>query len=109
MFRLNKDPLPEFDDLSEMEENSSHSSKMFRTVSGASRKNMTMVPGLGGRNTPGDFAHILSFADMQGIMAWQNNWANNQGWRQTQDYQASYAECTGHNTYHARVLNRPGS
>ena len=39
MFRLNKDPLPEFDDLSEMEENSSHSSKMFRTVSGASRKN----------------------------------------------------------------------
>ena len=70
---------------------------------------LTMVPGLGGRNTPGDFAHILSFADMQGIMAWQNNWANNEGWRQSQDYQASYAQCTGHNTYHARVLNRPGS
>ena len=70
---------------------------------------LTMVPGLGSRNTPGDFAHILSFADMQGLMAWQNNWANNEGWRQTQDYQASYAQCTGHNTYHARVLNRPGS
>ena len=70
---------------------------------------LTMVPGLGGRNTPGDFAHILSFADMQGLMAWQNSWANDEGWRQTQDYQAAYAQCTGHNAYHATVLNRPGS
>ncbi len=68
---------------------------------------LTMVPGLGGRNTPGEFAHILSFENMQGLFAWQNALANEQGWRQRLDYETSYANCTGDNAYHARVLNRP--
>ena len=42
-------------------------------------------------------------------MAWQDDWANNEGWRLQRDYEASYAQCTGENVYHARVLNRPGS
>ncbi len=70
---------------------------------------LTLVPMLGNRNAPGGFAHLLSFENMQGLMAWQNNMANEQGWRQRQDYEVSYAACTGDNAYHARVLNRPGS
>ena len=68
-----------------------------------------MVPGLGSRNTPGAFAHILSFEDAQGLMAWQNATANEGGWRARQDYETSYAECTGDNAYYAEVLHRPGS
>lgn len=70
---------------------------------------LTMVPGLGGRNTPGDFAHILSFDSINSLMAWQNIQANEQGWRQRVDYEASYAHCTGENAYYGQVLNRPGS
>jgi len=68
---------------------------------------LTLVPGLGNRNAPGEFAHILSFENMQGLFAWQNAMANEQGWRQRQDYETSYASCTGDNAYHAKVLNRP--
>ena len=68
-----------------------------------------MFPGLGSRNTPGDFAHLLSFEDASGLMAWQNAIANESGWRSRQDYETSYADCTGENAYYAEVLNRPGS
>lgn len=68
-----------------------------------------MYPGLGSRGTPGEFAHLLSFADANGLMAWQNALANEEGWRLRQDYETSYADCIGDNVYHARVLNRPGS
>jgi hypothetical protein len=68
-----------------------------------------MVPGLGSRNTPGDFAHLLSFEDVSGLMAWQNALANEEGWRARMDYETSYANCIGDNAYHVQVLNRPGS
>ena len=64
-------------------------------------------PGLGIRNPPGDFAHYLSFADTNGLMAYQNTFANEEGWRQRRDYNTSYADCTGENVYHVQVLNRP--
>ncbi|TNF84301.1 MAG: hypothetical protein EP301_10845 [Gammaproteobacteria bacterium] len=70
---------------------------------------LTMVPGLGSRNTPGDFAHILSFDSVNSLMAWQNEQANEEGWRNRMDYETSYAACTGDNAYYGRVLNRPGS
>jgi hypothetical protein len=66
-----------------------------------------MFPGLGVRNAPGDFAHFLSFADMDGLMAYQNDMANNEGWRRRADYERSYAECTGENVFHMQVLHRP--
>jgi hypothetical protein len=66
-----------------------------------------MVPALGARNAPGDFAHMLTFADMNGLMAYQNGIANQEGWRMIQDYNASYASCTGDNAYYVTVLNRP--
>ncbi len=68
-----------------------------------------MVPGVGDRNMPGAFAHLLSFADVSGLMAWQNNVANNEGWRMRVDYETSYADCIGNNVYQMQVLNRPGS
>lgn len=66
-------------------------------------------PSLGSRNTPGEYAHILSFEDANGLMAWQNAQANNEGWRMRADYEASYADCIGENVYSGEVLNRPGS
>jgi hypothetical protein len=68
-----------------------------------------MYPGLGSRNVPGEFAHLMSFEDVSGLMAWQNARANEGGWRTRQDYQASYAGCIGENVYYAEVINRPGS
>ena len=68
-----------------------------------------MYPGLGSRNTPGEFAHLLSFEDASGLMAWQNATANEEGWRIRQDYETSYANCIGENVYYVEVLNRPGS
>jgi hypothetical protein len=61
------------------------------------------------RDAPGEFANILSFEDANGLMAWQNNLANNGGWRMREDYMTSYASCSGDNVYYAEVLNRPGS
>jgi hypothetical protein len=66
-----------------------------------------VYPGLGQRNAPGDFAHVLSFKGMGAALAFQDGMANAQGWRQRQDYTASYAKCTGENAYHVQVLNRP--
>ncbi|MGI9325440.1 MAG: hypothetical protein ACR2PZ_09500 [Pseudomonadales bacterium] len=66
-----------------------------------------IIPGLGNRNPPGDFAHFLSFSDTKGLMAYQNALANGGGWRQRQDYNASYATCTGENVYAGQILNRP--
>jgi hypothetical protein len=68
-----------------------------------------MYPGLGLRDAPGEFAHILTFEDANGLMAWQNNVANNDGWRNREDYETSYAQCVGDNVYYTEVLNRPGS
>ena len=65
--------------------------------------------GLGMRNAPGEYMHMLSFANNAGLNAYLNNYANNEGWRQRDSYQTSYASCTGQNVYFANVLNRPES
>ncbi len=66
-----------------------------------------IFPGLGNRNPPGDYAHLISFSDTKGLMAYQNALANDGGWRQSQDYNNMYATCTGANVYQGQVLNRP--
>lgn len=68
-----------------------------------------MYTGFGMRNAPGEFMHMLSFADNAALNAYMNHRANNEGWRQREAYQTSYASCTGQNVYFAEVLNRPGS
>jgi len=68
----------------------------------------TVYPSLGSRNTPGEFAHLLMFTDANGLMAYQNGLANNEGWRNRLDYETSYAECVGDNVYYGQVLHRVG-
>ena len=64
--------------------------------------------GLGMRNAPGEYMHMLSFANNASLQAYMNNYANNQGWRARVAYETSYASCTGQNVYFAEVLHRPG-
>ena len=64
--------------------------------------------GLGMRNAPGEYMHMLSFANNASLQAYMNNYANNEGWRARVAYETSYASCTGQNVYFAEVLHRPG-
>ena len=68
-----------------------------------------MFPGVGVNNPPGEFAHVLSFADTTGLMASLDRLANKEGWRQREQYETNYASCTGQNAYLATVLNRPSN
>ena len=63
--------------------------------------------GLGRRKAPGDYLHMMSFADNAALMRYMDGYANNEGWRRRQDYETSYASCTGQNAYFVNVLNRP--
>ena len=90
--------------------NDRHSEMASSYTTDSPIKAWTIVyPGLGIRNPIGEFAHMISYADANGLMARQNNLANNEGWRQRLAYETSYAECGGENVYYAEVLNRPGS
>ena len=44
---------------------------------------------------PGDFYHLVNYADMKTFAAAKNAIANEEGWRARADYYASYANCTG--------------
>jgi hypothetical protein len=66
-----------------------------------------MYPGLGIRNPLGEFAHLGSYANAEGLMASQNALANEEGWRRREEYFATFANCIGQNVYHVEVLNRP--
>ena len=68
-----------------------------------------MFPGLGMRNPPGEYAHLISYEDANGLMAFQNDFVNNDGWRRRVEYEANVANCGGENVYYAEVLNRPGA
>ena len=68
-----------------------------------------MFPGVGVNNAPGEFLHMFTFADTIGLMAHRNRIANEEGWRQREDYQTNFASCTGQNAYLATVLNRPSN
>ena len=65
-----------------------------------------MVPTVGGANTPGDFAHVVIYPDMQSFMAWREYSANG-GWRGLRDYYASYADCHGESLNIETVIHRP--
>jgi hypothetical protein len=44
---------------------------------------------------PGDFYHLVNYADMKTFAAAKNAIANEEGWRARADYYTSYADCTG--------------
>jgi hypothetical protein len=90
--------------------NAQHQRSAESLTSEAALKAWTiMFPGLGMRNAPGEFAHIVSYEDANGLARRQNNLANEEGWRRREDYNAVYAQCGGENVYYAEVVNRPGS
>ena len=66
-----------------------------------------IVPRIGGGNAPGDFAHVLVFPDMAGVMEHQH-FLNEGGWRGIVDYYTSYADCAGFSAVTETVLHRPG-
>ena len=68
-----------------------------------------VYPGLGMRNAPGEYMHLLSFANSAALHSYRDAFANNEGWRQRESYESTLASCTGENVYFAQVLNRPGA
>jgi hypothetical protein len=64
------------------------------------------IPRIGGANAPGDFAHIVVYPDVAGLMAGQK-WLSDGGWRARNDYLSLYADCTGESANVELVLNRP--
>ena len=67
----------------------------------------TFIPNIGGANAPADFAHIMVYPDMEGLMKHQE-WFANGGWRARQDYY-TYANCQGESANIEVIMNRPGS
>jgi hypothetical protein len=66
-----------------------------------------LLPQLGNGTAPGQFAHMNTYPDVKALMARQNWLGNKGGWRVLQDYYTSYASCSSHNVFSAKVLNRP--
>ena len=68
-------------------------------------------PSLGIRDgdMPGEFAHLAVFSDIEGLMRYENQVANEDGWRRREAYYQNFAECTGTNVYRQEVINRPSS
>lgn len=88
--------------------NAKHAALLAARADDAPAKSWSiMYPGLGIRNPIGEFAHLVSFADVSGLMASENALSNQEGWRQREDYYTSYADCIGQNVYSVEVLNRP--
>ena len=68
-----------------------------------------IYPGVGARNVPGEFLHMMSYKNHQGLMLSRDAFANAGGWQRREAYETSYATCTGTNVYQAKVLQVPGS
>ena len=67
-----------------------------------------LVPRLGAANAPGQFAHIMVYRDFEGLMKAQQNLSDG-GWRDRQDYYASYANCNGESVRTETIMRRPSS
>jgi hypothetical protein len=74
----------------------------------AANSNNTMVgwwgvgyPQAGARDGlfPGNFYHLVNYADMAAFAASKNAIANEEGWRSRGDYYTSYADCTGEHVF----------
>ena len=63
--------------------------------------------GGGGADAAGEFAHIVVYPDMAGLMQHQE-WFAKGGWRGRMDYY-QMADCTGEAVMTEQVLGRPGA
>ena len=66
----------------------------------------TIVPNVGTARAPGEFAHIVAYADMKAYMSLREYRAKG-GWRDLRDYYASYADCSGEALNTETVIHRP--
>ena len=67
----------------------------------------TFYPLIGGAGTPGEFAHVVVYPDVAGLMEHQE-WFSKGGWKDRQDYH-NYADCQGESAVIEEVRNRPES
>ena len=67
---------------------------------------LVMLPHAGGADSPGEFAHVAVYPDMESFMTRRSMLANG-GWRVTRDYFNLYADCTGEMLNTETVLHRP--
>tara|TARA_A100001011_G_scaffold382184_1_gene451593 strand:+ start:324 stop:1172 length:849 start_codon:yes stop_codon:yes gene_type:complete len=67
-----------------------------------------LVPRLGAANAPGQFAHLMVYRDFEGLMKAQQNLSEG-GWRDRQDYYASYADCDGESVRTETIMRRPSN
>lgn len=65
-----------------------------------------VIPGLG-TGQPQGFLHMVSYASPAELMARQNRFANEGGWKNYREYTTQYAACSEPNVYVAKVRNRP--
>ena len=63
-----------------------------------------MVPQIGGHDMPGDFAHLMTYPDMEAFMAKQAWFDLEKGGERYQDYNSSYASCRGSNLFSEEIL-----
>ena len=67
---------------------------------------LVMLPHTGGADSPGEFAHVAVYPDMESFMSRRSLLANG-GWRMTRDYFNLYADCSGEMLNTETVLHRP--
>ena len=67
----------------------------------------TLYPNIGGADAAGEFAHIVVYPNMEGLMEHQE-WFAKGGWRGRMDYY-QMADCTGEAVMTEQVLGRPGA
>ena len=67
----------------------------------------TLYPNIGGADAAGEFAHVVVYPDMEGLMQHQE-WFAKGGWRSRMDYY-QMADCTGEALMAEQVLGRPGA
>ena len=66
----------------------------------------TFYPTIGGGSAPGEFANVVVYPDMVGLMKHQQ-WFSEGGWKTRQDYY-NYVDCQGDTANTEEVRNRPG-
>ncbi len=67
----------------------------------------TMYPLMGGADAAGEFAHVVVYPDMAGVMKRMDQFANG-GWRDRMEYY-KMADCTGEALMIEEVLGRPSN
>ena len=65
-----------------------------------------MFPHTGGADSPGEFAHLAIYPDIESFMKRRKMEANG-GWRGLREYYQTYADCSGEQLMSETVMLRP--